>query len=115
MDYVMCQSRMRRLLLEQFFEYRSGLEPPSVCFVRGNFRSRNRQRVEDLRLMVFGIFRRDFSHGVAIGDQARSLRRALVVAVQLADCREIHSFALRLCAHGLAAFCALPPYLQLAL
>ncbi len=106
---------MRRLLREQFFEYRSRLESPRVCFVRGIFRSRDRQRVEDLRLMVFRIFRRDFPHGVAIGDQARSLRRALEVAVQLADGREIRPFALRLCAYGLAAFRALPPRLQLAL
>src|SRR5882762_5519979 len=65
--------------------------------------------------MVFWIFRRDFPHGVAIGDQARSLRRALVVAVQRADRREIRPFTLRLCAHSLAAFRALPPCLQLAL
>src|SRR5260370_19337205 len=43
------------------------------------------------------------------------MRRALEVAVQLAYGREIGPFALRPCAHGLAAFCALPPCLQLAL
>src|SRR6266853_3123769 len=65
--------------------------------------------------MVLRIFRRDFPHGVAIGDQARSLRRALVGAVQLADSPEISPFAFRLCAYGLAAFSASPPCLQLAL
>src|SRR5208282_512432 len=39
----------------------------------------------------------------------------LIVAVQLADRRNISPFALRLCAHGVAAFRALPSCLQLAL
>src|ERR1700732_1221687 len=65
--------------------------------------------------MVLWIFRRDFPHGVAISEQTRSLRRALKVAVQPADGREIRPLALCLCAHGLAAFRALPPCLQLAL
>jgi hypothetical protein len=43
------------------------------------------------------------------------LRRALVVAVQFAGCRDIRAFALCLCAYGLAAFRALSPCLQLAL
>src|SRR5580700_5188201 len=65
--------------------------------------------------MVFWIFRRERPHGVAISDQASSLRRSLVVAVQLADRREICPFALRLCAHALAAFRARPSCLQLLL
>src|SRR5258708_12005022 len=114
MDNVMCQSRMRRLLLEQFFKNRSCPEPPGVGFVRRILRSSDRQRVEDLRFMVFGIFRGYFPHGLAVGEQARSLRRTLEVAVQVADSLEISPFTLRLCAHNLPAFRALPPCLQLA-
>src|SRR5260370_16598369 len=44
MDNVMCQPRMRRLLFEQFFEYRSRLEPPAIRFVRGIFRTLAFQR-----------------------------------------------------------------------
>src|SRR5258708_31784799 len=114
MDNVVCQSRMRGLLLEQFFEYRSRLKSPKVGFVRGIFRSCDRQGIEDLRLVIFWIPRRDFRHGVAIGNQTRSLRRALVVAVQLAYGPEIRPFPLRLYACGLAAFRTLPSRLPLA-
>ena len=86
---------MRRLFLEQFFQNRSRFEPPGVRLVLRIFRSRDRQRVKNLRFMVLGIFRRDLLHGVAIGDQARSLRRVFEVAIQLADGREIRPFALR--------------------
>src|SRR5260370_22447653 len=65
--------------------------------------------------MVLWIFRRDFPHGVAIGDQARSLRRTLEVTVQLADSRQIRPFAFSLYAHRLAMFHVLPSCLQLAL
>src|SRR4029077_18122054 len=65
--------------------------------------------------MVLWILRRDFSHGVAIGDQSRSLWRTLEVTVQLADSREIRPFTFRLYAHRVAMFHALPSCLQLAL
>ncbi len=43
------------------------------------------------------------------------LRRDFKVVVQLADCREICSFAARFCAQLLASFGALPSELQLPL
>src|ERR1051326_8688722 len=65
--------------------------------------------------MVFWIFCGNFSHGVAIGDQARPLRRALVIVVQLSGRRQVRAFAITLCTHSRAAIYALPPRLQLAL
>src|SRR6202043_73207 len=42
-------------------------------------------------------------------------RRALVVAIQLTNGREIRPFAFRLCTQGLAVLGAVPPCLQLSL
>src|SRR5437764_6375311 len=111
MDNVMRKPWMLRLLLEQLLENRSRLEPPRVGLVRGIFRSRDRECIEDLRLVVFRIFCRDLVHGVAISDQARSLQRVLVIAIQLSDGREVRAFALRFCTRSFAAFRALPPCL----
>src|SRR5258705_10722876 len=69
MDKVMRQTRMRRLLPKQFLENRSCLEASGVGLVGGIFGSRDRQGVEDLRLMVFWIFRRELAHAVAVGEQ----------------------------------------------
>jgi hypothetical protein len=62
--------------------------------------------------MIFRIFRRHVSHGIAIGEQTRLLQRSLEVSVQIAYGREIGAFALRLCAQPFAAFSALAPELQ---
>src|ERR1022692_2657054 len=115
MDNVMCQPGMRWLLFKQFLEDRSRLQPPRVGLVCRIFRSRDRQRIEDLCLMVFRIFRSDLLHGVAISDQPCSLRLALVLDVQLADGGKIRPFPLRLCAQCIAALRALTPCLQLTL
>ena len=85
MDDVVGQPGMGRLLFEQFLEDRPRLEPPGVGFIRGIFGRCDRQRVEDLRLMVLWILLRDFAHGIAIGEQARALWRVLEAGVQLAD------------------------------
>jgi hypothetical protein len=103
---------MCRLLREQFLENCSGLELVCVGLVAGIRRDRERQRVEDLRFVVFRIFCRNLPHGIAIGEQAHLLWRVFKVAVQLADCLKIGAFAVRLCARPCAAFSALAPKLQ---
>jgi len=65
--------------------------------------------------MIFRIFRRDFLHGIAIGQQTRLLRRALKVAIQLAHGRDIGAFALRLRADFFTPCGALAAELQLTL
>src|SRR5450432_71475 len=114
MDNVMSEPGMRRLLREQPLENCSRLEPSSVGLVRGIFRRCERQRVEDLRLMIIWIFRRHDCHGIAIGEQPHLLRRGLEVGIQLAHGLEISTFALRLRTHAFTAFGAVPPKLQLS-
>src|SRR5260370_365216 len=86
---------------------RSRLESRGVSLGFRFFRGREAQRVQDLRLMVLRIVRRDLSHRIAIGDQAGVLRRAVEVAVQLGNRRNVRLFALRLRARSFASFRAL--------
>ena len=64
--------------------------------------------------MILWILRRNFPHGVAIGEQARALWRVLEVGVQITDGRHVGPFPLRSYAHIPTAFRVLPPGLQLA-
>ena len=55
-----------------------------------------------MRLLIVGIFRRETFHRISIGEQTRLLWRALEVAVQTGNGRDVPSFALRFCASDLA-------------
>src|SRR5208282_6435753 len=104
----MRETRMGRLLLEQFLENGSRLEPVCVGLIGGVLRHGERERVENLRFVIFRELCRDLSHGIAISKQERLLRRIFEVAVQFADRREISAFSIRLCTLALAAFGVLP-------
>src|ERR1700693_569817 len=114
MDDVMRQSWVRRLFGKECLQNRSGLETPGIRFVCGIFGGGERQSVEDLRLVVVGIFCGNLLHGVAIGEQTGGLRSALEGVVQLADCGDVGPFAIGLCTSGFAAFGVLLTCLQLA-
>jgi hypothetical protein len=112
MDNVVCQTGMRRLLREQFLENCSRLELVCVGRVAEIRCNRERQCIEDLRFVVVRIFCRNLSHGIAIGEPSRLLRRTSEVPVQIAYGREIGAFAACLCAPPFAAFSVLAAKLQ---
>src|ERR1700676_4472392 len=80
-DDVVSEARMFRLLRKQCFENSARLEPAGVSLIRWLFGGGKSERVENLRLVVFRIFRRHLFHGIAIGKQTLALRRALKVAI----------------------------------
>src|SRR6185312_6306460 len=82
-----------RLLLEQPLENGPRLQPARVGLVSRVLRRRKRQSVEDLRLVVLGVFGSDIPHGITIREQARLPRSALEVAVQLCDGCQIRTFS----------------------
>ena len=89
---------MSRFLCKQFLKNCS--RPELVCVdlvirIRGD---RERQRVEDLCFVIFGVLLGNALHSIAIGEQAHLLWSAFKVAVQLTDRRQIGAFALSSCA-----------------
>src|SRR5215469_7869488 len=81
MDDVVRESGMIWFFLEQCFQNRTCLEQASIRFICWIFGFGDCQGIENLCLVVGGVFRGEGLHAVAIGDQTLALRRVFKICV----------------------------------
>ena len=98
---------MPRLAFEDRLQDRRAFELICIGLVVGGSRNVECDGVENLRFMIFRIFRREFSHSIAVRNQTRVLSRALEMLVQVGDCGDVGAFALRLDSYRFTPFGAL--------